>query len=127
MTKVYRGADCELFGLGLPPPGGTYSNILPPMTLTLSAVVKAAISVRGIAEYHEQIRRNYISAVWGSSSMLGRRFAYDSRDWSRLEAWEHLTAQHIPGAPMVAPNICRVPWRKAHNEARHEWAWIYVG
>lgn len=107
--------------------GGTYSNApaLPP--ITLESITSAVNSVRAISERYEQIRRSCVALWYGRSPMVGRRFAYDSREWSRLQAWQHLTQQHIPGAPLAADNVCRVPWRKDHNEARHEWAWIYVG
>jgi hypothetical protein len=76
----------------------------------------------------EHAKRLACAACGGLNPARFHRFAYDSREWSRLEAWQHLTEQQIPGAPQhssVASS--RVPWRKAHNEARHEWAWIYVG
>jgi hypothetical protein len=91
------------------------------------AMPSRATAQRIGARMRESAKMLGFLAAGGMNPMRGRRFVYSAAEWSRLEAWQHLTAQLIPGAPHPAANQSRVPWRKAHNTARGEWAWIYVG
>ncbi len=58
------------------------------------------------------------------------RVVYPKAEWSKVDAWENLHGQMIPGCPKVAWD--RQPWRAPPSGYVHGWrkahtatAWVY--
>ncbi len=86
-----------------------------------------SVEPRSAIDQRIDAKRISFATAAGMNPMSGRRFVYDAWSYTRLEAWQNLTAQQIPGAPSFTRTVSRTPWRKDHSFALAQWAWIYVG